>query len=225
MADYTWDTDARVFRDAADNPVAQETIYAWIAELEAEASKRIGYLTGQLIAEDITTAEWELEIAKEVKLLHTVMGTIAAGGEDQFAPGLITGTDRETVLIQKRVETSFRFEFTKLKGLWDDIQAGNLSDAQIAARAQLYLAGGYKTYANAVREAEIAKGRYDEERRMDARDEKECNEGEPNCWDSGRFWAPIGSLPEIGACTCINNCRCYFEYRKKPENKKRKYGE
>lgn len=87
---------------------------------------------------------------------------------------------------------------------------------QIVARAKLYAQAARGTY-EAVRGRAAAMVGYNEERRVLAAAEHCARSGgTPGCPELAGRWAPIGTLPRIGAATCRSHCRCRFEYRRTP---------
>lgn len=87
---------------------------------------------------------------------------------------------------------------------------------RLVARAKLYAQAARGTY-EAVRGRAAQLVGYTEERRVLAAAEH-CarSAGTPGCPELAGRWAPIGTLPRIGAATCRSHCRCRFEYRRTP---------
>lgn len=85
---------------------------------------------------------------------------------------------------------------------------------EFVARAESYGASVYASAQNVGRAKVGRRGAFDEERRVHLGHDQAC----PICEEAtARGWQPIGTLPEIGDSYCLNNCHCFFEYRKRPE--------
>lgn len=108
-----------------------------------------------------------------------------------------------------RVGRRIRGEYEALRGFAQDIADGNLSPAQIEARAQLYANHTQMSYWDGSRVAQREQG-LTEERRI-------INPGEtcPDCESyAAQGWQPIGTLPPPGVDSeCRSNCNCSMEYQ------------
>lgn len=102
-----------------------------------------------------------------------------------------------------------REELTFLRQFAGEIGSGKLSEAQIAARADMYAnhlqASFYDGLTAGKRQAGMT-----EERRFLGRAE--------HCDDcvgyAGQGWVPIGTLPSPGdGSVCMANCQCTLDYR------------
>jgi hypothetical protein len=107
------------------------------------------------------------------------------------------------------LEEKLRSELGFMSSFISEITAGNLSEAQIAARFDMYGDGISKTYWGAQTAVQSASG-FTEERRI--------LNGDNHCDDcigyASQGWQPIGTLPEPGdECQCISNCNCGKEYQ------------
>jgi hypothetical protein len=105
-----------------------------------------------------------------------------------------------------RVGARLREEYGFLRQFGQEIAEGNLSAAQITARAQQYANHTQMSYWDANRAGQTAT----QERRV-------LNPGE-TCPDCERFagmgWQPIGTLPPPGVDSeCRSNCNCSMEFR------------
>lgn len=102
-------------------------------------------------------------------------------------------------------------QYRYMEGFLDEIMAGNLSEAQIIARARMYI--------NSTREAfERAHGRNAEKLGMS--EEKwiidPAAENCPDCLqNASQGWQPIGTFPKpgSGATQCLTNCHCHLIYQ------------
>lgn len=156
----------------------------------------VSSLTKSLAAGDTTVAEWREAFAVELRRATSQMYALGRGGWAQM-----TAEDR--ALVTDRLKSEFGY----LQQFAQDIQAGNLSEAQIEARMNMYGNAIRSSYYEGERTAKEAAG-YTMERRV-------LNPGEscPDCIEyAGMDWQPIGTLPAIGDSQCLGNCNCNFEY-------------
>ena len=109
----------------------------------------------------------------------------------------------------RQVTRQIRSEFDYLRSFAQDVAAGQLTPAQIAARSSLYSQHAQVSYWQANASAKKQQG-FTEERRILGAAEH-C----PDCMGyAAEGWVPIGSLPAPGdGSVCRANCQCTKEYR------------
>ncbi len=169
---------------------------------EASTAGLMGYsqLAAGLKAKLITLADWQAGMRELIRMSQQT-GMLLAKGGTQF----ITAAD--WAFLDKQILNQYAY----LDKFAADI-AGDPEkwlNGRLDNRMRLYQESAYSSYQNDLRrEAQL--GGMDEERRvLGAADH--C----PGCLEQASLgWQPIGTLDEIGAEECSNNCRCEFEYRK-----------
>jgi hypothetical protein len=92
-------------------------------------------LTGRLADEEITVQQWETEMQSLVRQVHGVEYAFGRGGRNAM-------TDAELAELADLVKTQHGF----LRQFAQDVASGKLSEAQIAARANLYYASSVQAY-------------------------------------------------------------------------------
>jgi hypothetical protein len=201
MADFTFDRKALRYRKADGKFLSKRDMLDLLDQANAKDSKAIQDETDRLIAESIPLNDWLNSVAQKLKTAHIQQYLLGRGGE-----AMLTDADYDT--LTDRVRSEFKY----LKGFAEAIDRGNLSDAQIKARMQLYINAAGQTRKMAERNGHAEAGNQ-EERRVLAQ-VKHC----ASCLAyAGKGWVPIGTLPSIGTeCECGPNCRCSFEYRVSP---------
>ncbi len=202
MPDYTWDESSRRFLGAKGRPVPRTQVRAALdstfTALTADA-RRHGE---RLVAGEINTSEFDLQMQGLIKRGHVISGTVASGGKGRVR----TAGDLGYIGSQIRGEYGFLREFVR------QIEAGEVPlDGRIVARAEMYAQGSRGTYEGVLRRGDIRAG-YKEERRI-INSSIPC----PECTSyAGRGWQPIGILPNIGdSCSCRSRCACSWERRGK----------
>lgn len=84
-------------------------------------------LIGNLLDESISITDWVMAMRQEVKIAHLAQYMLAKGGKSQM-----------TQADYGRVGQVLREQYQFLNGFAEDILDGNLSEAQMRARANLY---------------------------------------------------------------------------------------
>lgn len=92
----------------------------------------------------------------------------------------------------------------------DESTAAELIGGTIINRAGMYPEAAYATFQNNVMAREFDSG-VTLGRRICAEDQASCEECVGAANDSAEF-VPLDDLDEIGSLTCMNNCRCEFEF-------------
>lgn len=140
MADSPWQYDARPsvrrFRDtrtgrflAASKAIDIRDGFVERRRADAEA------LTRQLADQSITVQEWERQMTEAIRQLHTAQYALGRGGLNAMTPA---DWDAAAALVEE--QRRYLRDFAR------DVAAGNLSEAQIAARAKLYYGSSVAAY-------------------------------------------------------------------------------
>lgn len=202
MPDWIWlpaplfryrDKDTGQFASADD-------VYDWglISIREAQDDARL--FAGLLADGSIDVGEWERRMRDVVKGEYVRQYLLGRGGREQMVAadyGSIGGMLAE--------------QYGWLDDFAAEIAAGELSEAQIAQRADMYL--------NSSREAfERAKERAQKEETKEMRWNLTAAESCPDCVKlAGMGWQPtddpFGTTPGAGATRCKTNCMCHVSYR------------
>lgn len=156
---------------------------------------------------DISLAEWEFRMRDFIRTETNTAMALAKGGREFITPS-------DWGYAGSAVKKQYEF----LTGFRNDILADPLkwSTGRLNNRMNQYAQLGYSQLED-FKKREQAKAGFTEERRVIQAGAEHCNEnkGRPGCVElAAKGWQPIGSLPEIGAAACYQNCRCEFQYRK-----------
>ena len=155
----------------------------------------------------ITFEQWQESTAKGLKDSHIRMAIVASGGK--------ANTVANSYLIAGR---NLKSEYEKLRGFAQDIKEGNLSKAQIVARAQLYSNSIYRTYYETYHFQKVEREGFTLAKRDLDPFAKHC----PDCpghATRGKFLPADQVTPKGVDCACRGNCRCRLTY-KFPTDKK-----
>lgn len=167
------------------------------SELDAmvrSSERNMADVTQRLQGGRIGIAQWQREMAREMKSLHMASYALQKGGWAQMTPA-----------DYGRVGGLLQFEYRKLRQFAKDIASGVSIGGRMVARARQYSRAARHTYLLALRLDMKARG-FDQERSTLQRAEHcaEC------VAQAGAGWQPIGSMTPIGERECLRNCQCFY---------------
>lgn len=191
-------TAAHYVRTSDLRPVLNETLADVVQRRIDDAAKLSTSLSSQLAAGKISVAEWRDGMAVEIRRATSQLYALGNGGWRQIDPA-----DRQAIAERLRSEMGYLRDFAK------EIVAGNLSDAQIQARAQMYTNGLRTAYWQGEQAAKETSGFTEEMRVLNPAEHCE------DCIGLAGYWAPIGTLPAPGdgSTQCLSNCQCGMIFR------------
>lgn len=167
-------------------------------EYELQAGNKI---TKDLLSGKINVSTWEQKTAQSIRNLAIYQYSLGIGGIKQM-------DWRDHAEISGKVNLQYQY----LRGFSHDIIQGNLSEAQILARVQMYYNKTRHFYEDGRLEGHARNGFLWERRVLAAFH---------SCDDCVRYsgvgWVKIGTLPNPGEnCQCRANCKCVKYYSKSP---------
>lgn len=206
---YWWDEDVGRYRGFNGRFVASSTVRrALDRTLDAAVSPqgRVSVLSNALQSGEISLADWQTGMMKEVKNVHINSATAARGGYANM-------NQAEWGRVGQRI----RFHYDRLDYFARQIQAGEVVlDGRFLTRSNMYIQAGRSTYERTA-DAEQRQYGFTEIRNILRDRVKACESGiRVGCinltemgWmslDDPRWAAP-------GERTCLGSCRCETEYR------------
>jgi hypothetical protein len=198
-AAYTWDEDARQFRDRWNRLVSRtkvrESLDQYLDKLQVEMH---GY-TEDMGNGSLSIGRWQEKMEGAIKRGHTAAVAIAKGGWKQA-----------TAADWGKAGPEIRFQYARLNRFAKQLEGGLEVHGGTIARAGMYALAPTKTYESILRQGDIGAG-FDLERRI-THSAETC----PECIEyAGRGWRPAGELPDIGVgSSCLSRCRCTFERKR-----------
>lgn len=198
---WQWDDRTLSYRPGADptHPVSERTIARLMEDNLAAHRANIADLTSRLAAGKVGLAEWQRGVADSMRDAHLQARALAVGGRD-----------RMTARDFGSVGGFMRYDTQRLARFGAQVEAGTLSAAQVAARAQLYGQANVRRSYERGRLTAAQEGGYQQERRILAAEAAHCQ----GCADEAqRGWVQLGSLAPIGGHECKANDRCAKEVR------------
>jgi hypothetical protein len=171
------------------SPVA---VKALVEDAIALHQKYANDITEKMFAQKLDVGSWELEIAQLLRQVSIWQYSIGIGGIGKLE-------SRDYGIIGNQL----RGEYSYLRAFSNDIISGELSEAQIRARLNLYFNKTRALYERGRREGHRNNGYIWEKRSLNS--QQEC----ADCSAYSRMgWQIIGTLPGIGeSCSCKSNCR------------------
>jgi hypothetical protein len=205
---YYWDPTVARFRDELGRFVAEETVQGYI-DASIRSSTTVADSLSEMVSEGLLTpAQFERQMREEMKREYIRNYLLGAGGRGQMGYddwGSIGG--------------SLSFQYRKLADFVSEIAEGDLSEAQIRARAEMYLNSARQAFEKAKFKAKEAAG-YDEMRWVVNPAIENCDgclEFEAMGWQKIKDQPYGGCRPGTGCTPCLTNCGCLIEYQKSSE--------
>ena len=208
MADFEYDKRTLRYRWAAGAKkgkfVPQATVEKLVNEHVAKLKTEAVVLGEKLTQQKITVPEWEEAMAKRLKDAHIAQYSLGK-------PGELTQRD------YGRIGAQLRLQYQRLRRFSEEILSGNLSEAMVTYRTQLYYGKIKESYWAGRRQINQDNGALWEKRLLAIADH--C----ASCLVySDMGWQQIGVLPApTNLCECQSNCKCTMIYSTsitRPEN-------
>jgi hypothetical protein len=197
---YTWDVKEHKYRDDLDNFVDHSLVRNYL-NLSLASTVQVSDLLSSLVYNgNISLADFYSIGREEMKREYLRLYMLAVGGKSQM-----------TYSDYGRVGAMLKEQYKYFNGFLQDIAAGNLSEAQIRARLNMYFNSAREAYEKA--HAKQAKEWGAVEERWNV------TNGIENCPDCLAYesegWKPFGYFPVIGSgsTVCLTACKCWKEYR------------
>jgi hypothetical protein len=187
------------YRDDVGRLVSDSRIRLAVDAVADAASDRMADVTERLITGDVTLARWQTGMLAVIKHSHIAAGVVAQGGRAQMTPSTYGYLGSE-----------IRAQYAYLRAFGAQIAAETVPlDRRLVSRAGMYGQHARVTYES-IRARDAAARGYVQERNI-LHAKESCDQ----CITlTQRGWVPTGSLPPIGARSCLARCRCTISRRK-----------
>lgn len=197
----TWSENAGRFVDARGRFVSEQAVRAVIDDIADGASERMAALSRQMLAGDLSLAEWQAAMGRTIKHSQLATSTIAHGG-----------AARMDFSRYGQAGNAIKAQYQYLAQFAAQVASGEqpLTDG-LVARARQYGQASRVTFEREYGRDQQGRGYQSERNVLDAAEHCSlCPEL------SARGWVPIGSLPPVGSRPCRSNDRCSIRYRREP---------
>jgi len=204
---WQWSKSTNRYRDTVTGRfIPRTSVLGWVADSLSGSKNAVTALAEMADPDNpiLSPGDWRNAMREQIKGEYLRQYMLGRGGRDQMGPvdwGSIGGSLAE--------------QYKWLDSFAADVEAGNLSEAQIRARAQMYIDSAREAYERGYQRAELATGVDEVRWRLDAAAE--------NCPDCIAFdamgWQKItddpynGCVPGSGCTVCLVACKCSLEYR------------
>jgi hypothetical protein len=200
IRDFVYNVSRGQYETADGQVVPAERVVAAVERRQEDGAQLVNRLAGELAAGSITAREWQDMFAVELRRMHS----------QSFAAGR-GGWDAVTIADRAIIEARLRDEYAFLRELADEVARGNITNAELVRRMNIYVGDVKSSYWDGRTKGQESAGQREEMRVLGATD-RHCSD----CVSYAGHWEPIGSLPEPGdQCQCIGNCLCTKTYRSK----------
>ncbi len=126
---FSWDPTSRRYRDTESGKyIGMKRIRDLREGIVTANRDRVDALSTRLADCDLTVEQWTLEMRASIKAVTIDQYLLGRGGRNAMTPS-----------DWGRIGYQLRGQYQYLQGFAHEIDAGNLSDAQIKVRAKLYI--------------------------------------------------------------------------------------
>lgn len=152
-----------------------------------------------VVGGQISPSDWNTRMREEIKGEYIRQYLLGRGGRGSM-------TDEDFGSIGGMLADQYRY----LDSFAAEVAAGNLSEAQIAARARMYVNSAREAYERGHYRA--VSGTHDEVRWM-LGDSEHCSDCEDLAAVGWQSMDALSTYPGAGATACLTNCKCSLDYR------------
>ena len=149
--------------------------------------------------QQISLADWQLQMRAHIKDVHLVAAVAERGGWDNM-------TQADFGRVGQRIQVQYAYLDNFAQQIADGTQP---LDGRFLVRSQMYTDASVATFDRFQVNAFNAAG-FDEERSILEPGARHCSECES---EAARGWQPIGTIKPIGERICLTRCRCTKEFR------------
>lgn len=194
---YRWNTVARRYVDSRGRFVPQTDVNSALESVLESSQRSIGTLTQSLQAGQLSVADWQLGMAREMKSAHLVAAASGRGGWAQLSPA-------DYGWVGQRLRTQYQY----LARFAKQVAGGQKAlDGTAVVRANMYGQAARSTQREMTRRVARSSGQTRERNVLGPADH--CR----GCLAATRQgWVELGTLVPIGKRECLTNCRCDLEY-------------
>lgn len=201
---YYWDELIGRYRDERGRFVSKETVYQWVNKSIQISGDIVSTLSSYVYDGTISVTDWMGAMQREIK--------------DEYIRQYLSFVGGRQAMTQSdwgRVGGMLTEQYKYLKGFARDIASGNLTEAQINARAQMYINSAREARERA-REIAATKAGYDEvywELNPQLENCPDCVEFNGMDWQLAEDDPYKGAFPGSGDTVCLTACGCQLVWR------------
>lgn len=196
---FGWNASAARYTDLKTGRfVKAKVVRDTVDALILKSSESIRVLSQKLVQGWISLANWELQIASELKFLHIANQVAALGGLHNYN---VDAENRAFVILENQFSYLHRFA--------TQIANGDQKLSGVLSRIDLYVHAARATY-EAERNIVMQEAGYTYESSI-----LHSGDSCQGCLgENAKGFQPIGTLIPIGERDCLTRCHCTLDYRK-----------
>lgn len=200
--EYRWNERAKRYIAPDGRFVSQEAVRGALERVIDKSMERVDKMSKDLVAGDISLADWQTQMAGEIKTLHLAAAAAARGGWAQMSQA---DFGYAGALIKKQ----YRF----LQNFANEVASGKQKlNLALVRRARMYAQAGRGTNEQMRTRIMETSGFTEEQRVLGVADH--CHGNSSGCIEQAAIgWLPIGQHRPIGDSICLSACHCHKEYR------------
>ena len=206
---WTWDPNTLRYREAETGRfLGRAAVREYVAQSVAASANHTAHLAERAATGSLSPADWYEAMRAEIKGEYIRQYTLGIGGREQM-------TKSDWGKLGSQVQEQYKY----LKGFRDEVAAGNLTEAQIAARAAMYSNSAREAFETGNAKAQKKAGNDEVKWTVDAEAEHcgDCLEFAALGWQLVEDDPFDGAEPGDGSTECLTGCKCFKEYRKATE--------
>jgi hypothetical protein len=196
---FTYSATSNRYRDTSTGRyVPQAAVRAALDTVIEASTEQVRAASLRLQAGQLAVADWQRQMAAEMKVQHLAAAASARGGWAQLSQADLGWTGQR-----------LRSQYQYLQGFAQQVADGTQPlDGRFLRRAEMYAEASRGTAREMERRIARQSGATEERRNLGAADH--CG----TCLDqAARGWQPVGTLNAIGNSECRTKCRCWFSSR------------
>lgn len=198
LSRYGYDPRSLRYRDLVNGQyVASAQVRAAIDSVINAETVKVRGLAESLLAGKLSLADWQVQMAAQLKQLYVAAGIVANGG-------IASMSQADYGYLGSLIKKQYQY----LQNFASEIASGKQPlDGTLAARAALYTEAARALYEDARGRAAQLAGLDLERSVLGIADH--CS----GCLDAAdQGWQPIGTVTPIGERNCLARCHCTMEY-------------
>ena len=196
---FLWNEKSQRYVNAVTKRFVARTQVRQALDIALDRSRNeVARLSRELVNGRLSLADWQVQVARELKSMHLASAALAKGGWAQM-----TQSDFG------KVGATCKREYQYLATFAAQVKSGEQRlDGSLVARANLYAQAPRGTYHAIEERGMQAQGKTEYRNILGPADHCE------GCLaETAKGWVLIGELTPIGQRLCLSNCRCGITYR------------
>lgn len=204
---WQWSRSTNRYRDTITGKfVSRTTVLGWVADSLGGSKNAVTTLAEMADPDNpvLSPGDWRNAMREQVKGEYIRQYMLGRGGRDQM-------TQRDWGNCGFMIKEQYQY----LENFLAEVEAGELSMAQLRARSQMYINSAREAYERAQAEVAGEMGMTEVKWNLTPAAEScdDCVAYDAMGWQSIADDPYVGCTPGSGCSQCGSNCQCFLEYR------------